>query len=71
MFQHRTEQKVSPLLLTSKQAATMLSISERTLYALAKSGEITAVRIGRAVRYDPQDLRAWIERAKEKSEIAS
>jgi excisionase family DNA binding protein len=52
------------LLLTPREAARMLSICEKTLWSLTKRGEIPAVRIGRAVRYDPRDLAAWIKSAK-------
>jgi excisionase family DNA binding protein len=55
------------LLLTTPQAARSLAISERTLWDLTKRGEIPAVRIGRSVRYDPEDLKAWIDRQKERS----
>ncbi len=64
MFQQRTEPKVEPMLLTARQAAKVLTISERTLFSLTKAGEITAVRFGRNVRYDPRDLDAWIQSAK-------
>jgi excisionase family DNA binding protein len=59
-----TQTQVEPLLLTPKEAAKALSVCERTLYGLTKAGELPAVRIGRAVRYDVGDLRAWIDRAK-------
>jgi excisionase family DNA binding protein len=52
------------LLLTAQQAAKALAISPRTLWSLTDSGEIPSVRIGRAVRYDPVDLRTWIEARK-------
>ena len=55
------------LLWNSREAAKALSISERTLWGLTQSGEIPCVRIGRSVRYDPADLRAWIESRKEAS----
>lgn len=38
----------------------MLAICDRTLYSLVQAHEIRAVRIGRAVRYSVEDLRAWI-----------
>lgn len=47
-------------LWTSRQAAQALGISERTLWGLMRSGAIPCVPIGRSVRYDPADLRAWI-----------
>ncbi len=57
---------VTPLLVSPRQAARMLSVCERTLYSLEKAGEIAAVRRGRLVRYSVDELRAWIERASEK-----
>lgn len=53
-----------PKLLKPKEAAEVLSVSERTLWNLTRNEEIPAVRIGRSVRYDPDDLREWIERRK-------
>ena len=57
-------------LLTSREAAESLSITERTLWSHTKSGDIPAVRIGRAVRYDPKDLAAWLDRAKQRDRQA-
>ncbi len=51
------------LLLTPCEAARTLSISPRTLWG----STIPKVRIGkRGVRYDIQDLRAWIDQQKER-----
>lgn len=52
------------MLLTPKEAAWSLRICEKSLFTLTKSGDIQAVRFGRNVRYDPADLRNWIERQK-------
>jgi excisionase family DNA binding protein len=49
------------LLWTSREAAQALSISERTLWSLTHDGKIPCIRIGRSVRYDPADIREWIE----------
>jgi excisionase family DNA binding protein len=69
MFQKAEQQSITPLLLTARQAAKLLNISERTLYARTADGSIAVVRIGnRGIRYDPADLRAWIERAKNSEE---
>jgi excisionase family DNA binding protein len=57
---------LGPKLLTPKQPAQSLAISERTLWTLTKSGQITHVPIGRLVRYDVADLQKWIERCKSK-----
>ena len=48
------------LLLTPSEAAKALAIGERKLWELTNRGIIRAVRIGRAVRYDPADLAAFI-----------
>jgi excisionase family DNA binding protein len=51
-----------PLLFTSRETARLLGISERTLWALTRRGEVPAVRIGRAVRYDRRDLIEYVDR---------
>lgn len=51
----------SKLLLTARETAAMLSISERKLWNLTNENEIPAIRIGRAVRYSIDDLEQWIE----------
>lgn len=54
------------LLLRPGEAADALAISERKLWELTRCGEVPAVRIGRAVRYDPRDLAAWIDGRRER-----
>lgn len=49
-----------PLLVVPREAAKLLSISERTLFGLEKAGKIPSVRMGRSVRYSPEVLREWI-----------
>jgi excisionase family DNA binding protein len=56
------------LLWTSREAAAALCISDRTLWKLTKEGNIPCVRIGRAVRYDPADIRTWIDAQKNKAQ---
>ena len=58
-----TEQ--APQLLTYKQAAEILQVSERTVFTLVKDGQLRPVRFGRTVRSDSVDLHAFIERAKD------
>ena len=64
MFQTKSEETIEPMLLTVRRAAKVLALSERTLWSLTQAGQIPAVRFGRSVRYDPADLRRWIEAAK-------
>jgi excisionase family DNA binding protein len=52
------------LLLTQAEVAKALALSPRKVWSLTASGEIAHVRIGRSVRYDPADLRAWIDEKK-------
>ena len=51
-------------LMTSKQASKYLCICERKLWDLQKSKRIPAVRIDRSVRFDRDDLDAFIVAAK-------
>jgi predicted DNA-binding transcriptional regulator AlpA len=58
-------ESVTSLLLSARDAARSLNISERTLWALtAPRGDIPPVRIGRRVLYAPSDLIAWIDTQK-------
>ena len=52
------------LLLTERDAAKAMSISPRTLWQLRIDEKIPHLRFGRAVRYDPHDLKAWINARK-------
>jgi excisionase family DNA binding protein len=52
------------LLMRPRDAARALAISERKLWDLTMRNLIPCVRIGRAVRYSPLDLQAWIEAQK-------
>ncbi|MBM3995696.1 MAG: helix-turn-helix domain-containing protein [Planctomycetes bacterium] len=51
------------LLLTPKEAAAALGISPRLLWSKTKIGEIPCIQIGKAVRYSPAALQAWIDNA--------
>ncbi len=56
--------RIEKLLLKPGEAAEALAISPRKLWAMTASGEIPNVRFGRSVRYDPADLREWIDTQK-------
>ncbi|MCP3903277.1 MAG: helix-turn-helix domain-containing protein [Planctomycetes bacterium] len=53
-------QQDSPLLIDAKAAAAMLAIGARTLWTYTNCNAIPSRKIGRAVRYCPDELRAWI-----------
>lgn len=69
MNDQNQNQALVPLLLKANDAAKMLAISPRKLWTLTNCGEIRCVRIGGAVRYDPADLRSFIEKHKRKSTL--
>ena len=54
-------------LLRLQEAADLLAVSTRTLWSLANRGDIRCVRIGRAIRFDPVDLRAFVEKQKSRA----
>lgn len=57
-----TETTKLRLLIPPRDAARMLSISEKKLWTLTKQGVIPAVRVGvRSVRYSMAALERWIE----------
>jgi excisionase family DNA binding protein len=58
------KQTVAPFLVNTREAARLASMSERTIWQATADGKLRAVRNGRSVRYDPADLRAWIESLK-------
>ena len=58
------ESVIMSKLMTSRQAAKYLCISERKLWDLQKSQRIPVVRIDRSVRFDCKDLDFFIEQLK-------
>jgi hypothetical protein len=64
------------LLLTSRQAAAALSISERTLAQLKSNGQLKPIKLAgrgkaRSLRYAVADLQTWIEKQKENANAKS
>jgi excisionase family DNA binding protein len=53
------------LLLTAREVAAALAISERTLWTLTNTGAIRSIKIGRAVRYVLLDLQDYIARLRD------
>jgi len=58
---HGTE--VKPL-LTYREVAEVLGVTDRTVWELVRKGELRNVKVGRSVRIDPADLRQFIEDSK-------
>ncbi len=55
------QEKNNSRLLKTREAAKFLAISERSLFNLYKSGQLPFVRVGRAVRFDLNDLEQFIQ----------
>jgi excisionase family DNA binding protein len=54
-----------PILLRAQEVARLLSISKSSAYDLLASGQIPAVRIGRAVRARRDDVEAFTRRGRD------
>ena len=67
-MQTDTQFLIGQLLLTPRQAAEALQISERKLWGMKASGEIPHVLLGRSVRYDLQDLQRCIDERKKEGQ---
>jgi excisionase family DNA binding protein len=51
-------------LLTLRQVAQKLQISETTLYKLARKGKIPAIKVGNQWRFKIEDIDKWLESQK-------
>ena len=56
-------------LLTVKDIADQLSISERKAYSLMERGELPVIHIGRSVRVTPEDLTNFVQRHRVEVEL--
>lgn len=61
MLQGRTEQQTR-VLMTVKDVATYLSVTERTIYRLVKDNRLPAFKVGGQWRFKADMLDAWISR---------
>lgn len=59
---------LSPL-LSINEVAALLGISRKTLYALIRRGELVPIRVGERARFDPADVRVYLERNKQTPEM--
>lgn len=51
-------------ILTIKQVSDFLKVNERTIYKLAKCGEIPSFKVGGQWRFKKIDIDSWIEKKK-------
>jgi excisionase family DNA binding protein len=52
-------------LLSINDLAGLLGISRASVYTLIHSGELVPIRVGERIRFEPADVRAYIERHRE------
>jgi excisionase family DNA binding protein len=58
---HATTTVSEPLLLTTIQAARLLSVGRTTVYELVAAGDLETVHIGRSMRIPADSVRAFVE----------
>ena len=66
---NHSQQEVRKLLLKEKEAADVLGISPRTLWALRDEHKIKCVKIHSLVRYDMDELKAFVTRQKNACDV--
>lgn len=54
------KQERLPVVLTAAEAMDILGVGKNTMYRLLKTGELPAVRIGRAWRINLENLQAFL-----------
>jgi excisionase family DNA binding protein len=57
-----------PALLTTREAAQLLHVHPRTVQRLVERGQLAAVHLGSAVRFDPFELSGLVGRLKHRRE---
>jgi len=50
--------------LTVKQVAEFLQMNERTIYKLAKQGDIPSFKVSNQWRFLKKDIESWVEQKK-------
>ena len=48
-------------LLTASDVAEWLSLSKHTILDMAEDGRLPSFKLGRAVRFRPSEISAWLE----------
>ncbi|HJU35887.1 MAG TPA: helix-turn-helix domain-containing protein [Gaiellaceae bacterium] len=64
------EAQGAPGLLTTSETAALLHVHPRTVQRLVERGQLEAIHLGTAVRFDPGDVAALTEREKQRAAAA-
>jgi excisionase family DNA binding protein len=54
--------EIGPRLLTVGETAHYLSTTKQTVYRLTKTGGLPSLRVGEQLRFDRDELQAWMRR---------
>ena len=52
-------------LLTIADVARVLGVSRGSVYTLIRAGELVPIRVGERARFEPTDVRSYLERHRE------
>ncbi len=55
-------------LLTVKDLSNILNVKEKTLYQWAKLEQIPYIKLNGSLRFDPTDIKDWVEGSKKEPE---
>lgn len=55
---------IPAMLLTARQTAAALALSERTVFRIIRSGALPALHINGCLRIDTADVRTYVDRLK-------
>ena len=64
-FEPKSDHQDRERLLTIRETARYLAVSVSTLYGWVWQRRVPFVKIGRALRFDPQDLQAFVDANKQ------
>ncbi len=58
------EENMAKDIITIKEVAKFLKVTERTLYRLVQEGKVPAFKVGGSWRFELADIEAWIAEQK-------
>lgn len=61
MNENDTQEPVMPRLLTVEEVGEITRVSPAGIRRYVAAGELPAVRIGKLLRFRPEDITAWID----------
>lgn len=51
-----------PTILTAEDVAKIFLVDVRTVYRMARNGEIPCIHFGRSIRFSSEELDSWMHR---------